>query len=663
MRLKCMHVKNFRSIYDETLEFDNLTALVGANGVGKSSFLDSLELFQAVQPKITIDDFYNKDTENDIEIKITFTDLSDKAKTHFKKYVHNDELTVERVLKLIENKPTSTYHGFTFQNPDFMDFRKYSKASDIQREYEKLKNDGYKELPAYSSRAKAIEQLVEWESKNPKECQRMRDNEQFFGFNEVGLGYLGKYIKFLFIPAVRDASLDANEGKNSTLTELVNIVIREELMQKPKVQEFQNEFQEKYEQIFNNDNSKEILNLSESLTETLNKYVSDAKINLSWNPKNFELPLPAANLSLIEDGYQSPVGRAGHGLQRVFIMTILQHLATLKENNTIESSFDFPTLVLIIEEPELYQHPDRQRHLSKIYLDLSQDTEHKNPSKIQIVYGTHSPHFVGLDRIQQIRLLRKKTISKDKPKIAEIFSTNLEKLVAELNELHEGKYTVNNILPLLQMIRTPWINEGFFSKGVVLVEGDSDRAAILGTANALEIDLESQGISVIPCSGKGNLDKPAIIFHQLGIPIYVIWDNDKTTNGNNNKQTNGNNNKQTNGNNNKQTNGNNNSEKNANKILLKLFDKNEEDFPSDVKPNYACLDDTLETVLKNEIGCESYENMLKICMTEYDLKKTDAIKNPTVILTMLEDILKTPEGTLPSTLVKIVRNIEKLAKK
>ena len=347
-------------------KFDNLTALVGANGVGKSSFLNSLDLFQAVQPKITEDDFYNKDTKNDIEITITFTDLTDKAKTHFAKYVQNDELTVERILNFTENKPTSTYHGFPFQNPDFIDIRKCASADAAKKEYEKLKeNNDYDKLPAYSSRAKAIEQLEEWESINPEECQRIRDDEQFFSFNKSASGYLGQYIKFLFVPAVRDASLDANEGRNSTLTELVNIVIREELMQKPEVQKLQNEFQEKYEQIFNNDNSKEISDLSKSLTKTLNSYVSDAKINLSWNPKNFELPLPPVNASLIEDGYKSTVDRTGHGLQRVFIMTMLQHLAELKENKTIESLFDFPTLVLIIEEPELYQHPDRQRHLSK----------------------------------------------------------------------------------------------------------------------------------------------------------------------------------------------------------------------------------------------------------------------------------------------------------
>ncbi len=44
MIIESMCVKNFRSILDETLNFEQLTALVGANGSGKSSFLRALEL-------------------------------------------------------------------------------------------------------------------------------------------------------------------------------------------------------------------------------------------------------------------------------------------------------------------------------------------------------------------------------------------------------------------------------------------------------------------------------------------------------------------------------------------------------------------------------------------------------------------------------------------
>lgn len=45
MIIKALHVKNFRSIFDERIDCDNLTVLVGRNGTGKSSFLRAMEMF------------------------------------------------------------------------------------------------------------------------------------------------------------------------------------------------------------------------------------------------------------------------------------------------------------------------------------------------------------------------------------------------------------------------------------------------------------------------------------------------------------------------------------------------------------------------------------------------------------------------------------------
>jgi putative ATP-dependent endonuclease of the OLD family len=73
---------------------------------------------------------------------------------------------------------------------------------------------------------------------------------------------------------------------------------------------------------------------------------------------------------------------------------------------------------------------------------------------------------------------------------------------------------------------TPWMSEGFFADVAVLVEGEDDRAAILGAARVLGKDPESDGIAIIPCGGKTNLDRPAAIFRELGIPVYVVWDSD-----------------------------------------------------------------------------------------------------------------------------------------
>ena len=70
MIIKSLHVCWFRSIVDATLECTQLTALLGANGCGKLSFLRALDLFYAPRPRFTADDFYAGDTSRNIEIYV-----------------------------------------------------------------------------------------------------------------------------------------------------------------------------------------------------------------------------------------------------------------------------------------------------------------------------------------------------------------------------------------------------------------------------------------------------------------------------------------------------------------------------------------------------------------------------------------------------------------
>lgn len=46
MKIKSISIKNFRSYMNETtISFDNLTAFIGKNDVGKSTILEALDVF------------------------------------------------------------------------------------------------------------------------------------------------------------------------------------------------------------------------------------------------------------------------------------------------------------------------------------------------------------------------------------------------------------------------------------------------------------------------------------------------------------------------------------------------------------------------------------------------------------------------------------------
>jgi len=674
MIIESVRVKNFRSILDESLSCDELTALVGPNGCGKSTFLRALDLFYNTSPKIDVEDFYNSDTTAEIVIGITYAALSTEAAELFSTYLQGGKLTVERVFKWDNAKFSTTYHGASLQHPEFHKIRDGLTVKDrgktARSEYDALSaTPEFATLPAWSNLGAVEPALTKWEADHPDKCTRQRDDGRFFGFTEVGQGYLGRFTRFLFIPAVRDASDDAAEGRGSVLTDLMDMVVRSVIANKHAVRNLREETQQKYEEIMRPENLAELQGLWGQLSKTLQTFVPNASVDLRWLPLDqIKIEMPKADVKLVEDRYATAVHRTGHGLQRAFILTMLQHLAIAQsadENKPEESvvgeskpseaqpgpKIILPNLVLAIEEPELYQHPNRQRHLAKIFLQLASGSTPGVAEKTQIIYATHSPLFVGLDRFNQIRLLRKTDNGENKPKVTKVIGTTLDKVAEKLWEVDGSrgdKYTGKSLSLRLHAIMTPWINEGFFADTVVLVEGEDDYAAILGMASAMNKNLESIGVSIIPVSGKRSLDRPALIFKEFGIPVYMLWDSDgdkgetagvcatcsKPLDGKPDPAD--------------------------NHRLLRIVGKKEEDWPDHQEPHYGCFKRDLESTLKTEIGNDFFEKLLCECQAEFGIpKRKHAVKNPTVISTLIERAQK--EGKTSSTLEKVVLSILKLS--
>jgi hypothetical protein len=645
MIVDSIHVKGFRSIYDEVLYCEQLTALVGVNGVGKSSFLKGLDLFYNPSPKLEAEDFYNGDTLKEISIAVTFKNLSREAADLFSSYMQDNKLTVERVFSWDSGKVSWKYHGASRQNPEFQSVREglliKDRGKTAKDAYERLRQQpDYSTLPVWTAIGNVSGALKQWEAENPGKCLHQRDDGQFFGFKEVAQGYLGKFTRFLFIPAVRDASLDSADNKGGVLASLMDLVVRSVIANKEALIKLKEETQKKYQEILDPEKLTELKTLADRMSITLKDFVPDAKVELNWLPlAELSIPLPQADVKLIEDGYSSTVSRTGHGLQRAFILTMLQHLAlaqtALPQQGGVAGesggSTLLPNLVLAIEEPELYQHPNRQRHLANIFLQLATGNTPGVAEKTQIIYATHSPLFVGIDRIDQLRLL-KKVVNNGSPKITRIISTDLgtlANLVWEADNKPQTVYTRETLKPRLQTIMTPWMNEGFFADVAVLVEGEDDRAAILGYAKAKGQDLESIGISVIPCGGKQSMDRPALIFKQLGIPVYLVWDGDK---------------------------GGNNAKPEDNHRLLRIVNQTVVDWPVYIGTDSACFEKSLDFILCNEIGEDIYNGLLEECQTSFCIpKKKYAKKNPSVISTIIQKAQA--QGKNSNSLNSIIDNI------
>jgi len=650
MVIRAIEVKNFRCVKAGVLNCGELTAMVGANGTGKSTFLRALDLFYDAAPRVDKRDWYNEDQSVPIEIAVTFTGLGEAERKRFSNYLDGDLLTVELVISWTDNKIQTKYHGSRRANPEFKAVRTAGPASEVRKAFKLLtESSKYGELPPYSTKEEALEALEKWESEHLNECKRGRDEGQFFGFKEVGLGFLGDFTKHIYVPAVRDAGSDADESKDSAVKEIVDLVVRNALAAHKSILALKAETRKKYEEIVDPKNLGGLSKLEEELTGTLSEYVAGARVKLDWLPtREVQLELPKTDVTLYEDGYPSSVNRSGHGLQRAFILTMLQHLAVTpsaradgkesqgtQEGSSVTQEFGAsPDLVLCIEEPEVYQHPSRQRHFSTVLHKLASGEIQGVAKKTQILYSTHSPLFIGLDRFNEVRVLRKVTEEIDKPKCSSISETNLDAVAARLwlSSNSEGPpFTGDTLLPRLQTIMTPWMNEGFFADLVVLVEGEDDVAAIRGTALSRDLSLDSLDIAVIPCMSKNNIDRPALIFSMLGIPTYLIWDSDKRKP----------------------------PEKaypETNRRLLRLLGEVEEDFPGKVTKRFACFEDELESTLELELGAEVFQTCKQEVAEEFgDSNPEDCLKRPALFSRLLSKArLKGHESTTLNSILDTI---------
>lgn len=641
MRIESIHVRNFRCILDQELPLENHTVLVGSNGSGKSSFIQALRVFYDANAKLSEEDFYNRDTKREIVIKTTFTGLTDKEKELFEKRIRNERLTVEKIVKWKEGKPDQRYYASALRNPDFDPFR-HASGPGLKAEYNNLKEGEYCGLPPYSGKEKAEEALRKWEGSNPDQCVDQREEYQFFGYRNVGESKIEKNTLFVFVPAVREASQDAADTKGTTFTEIMDLLVRSVLEQRPEIVDLRRRTEEQYEKIVDPDGIPEMQELVSDLDSTLKRYVPDAGLQLTWQRKEIDIPMPQADIKLWEHGYLSSVERCGHGLQRAFILTLLQHLVLAKsamqetaedkgtQNANSTHTPTRPSLIIAIEEPELYQHPCRQRHLSQTFHKLTEPAS--NPTtqgNIQIIYSTHSPLFVDIGHFDRIRVLRKaeNRQQSDMPKHTEVTYTKLENVAKRIRQAERKEDSSSKLARIeskLLTIMTPLVNEGFFANLAVLVEGEKDRLAVITVAEKMGHDLNGLGVSVIPCMGKNNLDRPMAIFCEFAIQVYLIWDSDMDKTGANYKD---------------------------NYRLLRLCNQPEEKWPEKVESTFACFQKDLDFTLREDIGEQFYNTALDRCCTELQIDKN----SPQVLREIINEAYQ--QGKTSQTLENIVSQI------
>jgi putative ATP-dependent endonuclease of the OLD family len=180
----------------------------------------------------------------------------------------------------------------------------------------------------------------------------------------------------------------------------------------------------------------------------------------------------------------------GEGIQNALVLAILRAFEERRKKGA----------VILIEEPEMYLHPQMQRSLFRTIRRLGETN--------QVIYTTHSPHFVGIPHYEEVLLLRKgEDGSTARRSDLEANDKRREKLIKEFD---------------------PTRNELFFASRLLLVEGDTERLALPEYASRLKLDLDRVGATIVEVGGKRNFAEFINIATSFGIPTGVLFDKDSS---------------------------------------------------------------------------------------------------------------------------------------
>ena len=451
MKIKEISIKNFRGIEDLTLLLNDFTVLIGKNGVGKSSILHALNFFRESNYKLKTEDYYKRELNRVIEISLVFDNLSLEEKSEFRHYIKNDELKVIKIAKGDETNNTPSvlqkYYGEKLQHRNFLDIRREKSKTERKRIYHQLiEGEDYNSMPNIGrSSADLIEgHLIKWEEDHTDELELIMDEGQFFGWKGVGAGKLNKFMRFFFIPAVHEYSEEEKAEKSTFLNEILNLTIRRRIIETPELIEFKESTLNKYMELVQSENESLVHELSTELSQKLDKLSSGCSLFIDYHPGDVNFIETQYGTELQEYGFRGPISSVGHGVQRTSFFILLQYLseqqvisriedATIEEDT--ENSFENKFFILfIIEEPELYQHPNRIRLFKKILEDLTEESNELS-YQFQIICSSHSPYLIDIQDAEDIRIMRK--IENNGNFNVVISEVQLDKIAHELKSLHQ----------------------------------------------------------------------------------------------------------------------------------------------------------------------------------------------------------------------------------
>lgn len=493
-----------------TIPFDSVTTFIGPNGTGKSTVLHALDWFFNGKPgALTERDCSFGATDEDIEVQVTFTGITEKDRNELGKYAPAGVTTFTARKR---RSPNGT-EGLSANSKSYAPFnaiRGQGSAAEKRASYNNLRNlDASLDLPAWSNVDAANEAMTIWETEHPDQLVEAPESLQtnFFGFNSGGK--MSGLFDFVLVTADLRASEESIDGKSSIIGRILERSI-ERAAADEEIAQIVEESRAKQQQVYENKFKAQIDAITTQLNEVVTSYSPGRAVTVSPAEVELKAPRTTFEVAVLDGTTQTAVERQGHGFQRTLLISALQLLAQSRAASAEG------VICLAIEEPELFQHPIQAQTFAKVLRSLAEDVG----KRIQVTYATHSPYFLEARHFDQIRRL---TRSSDAPPVVTVHLTTVDEVKAKLSEV----LSADKVDRQLDSMVANQLAVALFAHRAFLVEGTTDLSVFYGIGDKISFgSLEASGISIVPVGSKTSIPLAHAILTSIGIPVYTLFDAD-----------------------------------------------------------------------------------------------------------------------------------------
>lgn len=393
MKIKSLSLKNFRGYSGETtINFDDLTAFVGRNDIGKSSVLEALDIFfndgkgiiKLDKNDVNVEARAEGDTQ--ISIAVCFSDLPDRIvidstceTTLAQEYLLNPDGLLEIIKRYPNGGSAKVFiHASHPTNPDCAGLL-LKKDADLRKIIDT------KGIPCPDKTKNPVMRASIWQHYAADLRLDTIDIDITKGDTKSIWEKLQKYLPLYSLFQADRKNSDGDSEVQDPLKEAVKVILQDEVLRQ-KLDEVAATVVDKLRDVSDRTLAK-LQEMSPDVADTLTPVIPPTE-SLKWADV-------FKNVSIAGDE-SIPINKRGSGTKRLILLNFFRAEVERRQAESNNAS-----VIYAIEEPETSQHYGNQRKLIHALQSLAQ------AANTQIVITTHSATIVkelGFDNIRIIRM-------------------------------------------------------------------------------------------------------------------------------------------------------------------------------------------------------------------------------------------------------------------